>query len=245
MRDRLGGSIGAWDATAESANGESVRVCVKPFSPSAILPDHLFANWCGNILGETLGVPVARAYLVRLDRDLIPSLGSRGAGVEPGIAFATQFQEDAVLASELIRPDGHQIKNPEAVACGVVMDSLLQQNDREDDVLLVPVPFSPGKYELCFIDNGWTVWFPLPTHLNPVTVRWMKEPMASLVQPPEHFVVPLFMAQTLQEAELTMRFARCPLRFRRGSSATPRTVASAAVQRGVRLPDALRQEVLP
>lgn len=237
----LGGTTKAFKATVEAADGERFQVCVKPCpSPTGMIAGHLFANWCGDVVAATIGVPVPPLYLLTLDAATLSSLGPTYADAVPGFALASRFQEGGIIVSQLIpHPEASQVRNPESTASAVVLDTLFQNNDRGSHNVLA-IPHLSGKYELCFIDNGWLVWFPPPMYTEPLLLRHLRHPwLFQMVTTTEPFDSPVFLAETLNRTTISARFRACPKHFRDPHGPKPTEVVAAVFLRASRLRDAV------
>jgi hypothetical protein len=239
VRGPLGGICKVFRAVAEDDRGRRFDIAVKPKPREGLLPGHLFANWCGDLLAEILGVPTPGLYLVDVEREMLRSLGPAYAEIEPGLALASIFQPGAVPCALMYPlPDKQHVRNGDhSVAAATVLDTILQYTDRGGDVLVVPARDGSGKYDLCFNDNGWLVWFPAPVHTHPLVVRAMTHPwLRSMVAAPTVYDPPIFMAETLHHRALQSAFAACPARFRDDPiGPTPRQVVRTARERAAEL----------
>lgn len=147
---------------ARTAAGELITVCVKPdrkFWPDP--REHLFMDWAGTALAKLLSLPGPRMFIVRVDESFIRANYLELSDVKPGYAVATEWVPQAFQSGRL-SPDPAAIKNPGVVAGMVVLDTLVQNRDRTDDVLVVPDGTAGGaRFRLALIDNAGPVWFPL------------------------------------------------------------------------------------
>lgn len=250
VHGRLGGTCKVFKATAEDAKGIQFQVAVKPAPDASTLAGHLYANWCGEFVAASLGVPTPGLYLVELDRAVLSALGPDYSGVEPGPALASRFQAGAIpCALMLPLPDIHNVRNgPDSVAAAFVLDTVFQNTDRGGDVLVVPTESGPVKYDLCFNDNGWLVWFPLPMYTNPLRPRPMTHPWLKAMAPTaDQYNAPVFCAEALNGVAMRNAFGACPPSLKQGEvHPTPREVvqtlrARASGLRDVDFVDVLRR----
>jgi hypothetical protein len=131
-------------------------------------------------------------------------------------------------------PDIFNVRNGAAgVAAAIVLDTLLQNTDRGGDVLVVPAADGSPKYDLCFCDNGWAVWFPGEMYTRPLVVRTMMNRwLQSMMTSSEPFDTPVFLAEALDRKSLRAQFGSCPVEFRDDNGRpSPREIVGAVLLR--------------
>lgn len=203
-----------FEGRAVDPAGREYHVCIKPQIRGALgLNIALFAEWCGYVLAERLGVPVPRHHLIRITQEFVDSTGGELGDVRAGLAFGSEWQEDSSPAT-LFVPAPRETSNPESVAGVSVLDTLQQNTDRHsDNVLVVPVsPGGVGKYRLCYIDNGWLPligdWY--ADHLGFRSCVPADEEVRRVVQTVEDFTVFVFAAETLDVRRLAADLLTAP-----------------------------------
>lgn len=129
--------------------------------PQRAAPDstaeHLFSEWCGYTIAAALGVPVPEAWIVEIPEDLLSPLGSRASDIIPGAAFATEDLRPSFQCGAFGFPPVARIRNSDSLAGMVVLDTLMRNNDRSDDVLAVPA-MGMVNFDLRYIDNTWVAY---------------------------------------------------------------------------------------
>lgn len=149
-------------ATARLPTGEEVVVCVKPHRHAWPDPrEHIFLDWSGTALARLLRLPGPRMFVVELQEGFLRANSRELSDVIPGYAIATEWLSQAFHCGDMT-PNPASVKNPATVAGVVVLDTLLQNRDRCNDVLVVPDGTAGGpRFRLEVIDNAGPVWFPL------------------------------------------------------------------------------------
>ena len=231
--------------------GERIRSHYRPFRGLARWPDgsrrelvvkpqmdypdstieHLFAEWCGYTIAEVIGLPTPRAHLVEIPQAILTPLSGDCADILPGVAFATEEQRPYFQCGEMGFPRAEAIRNLESVAGMVVLDTILGNNDRSDDVLAVAVP-GTAKFELRYIDNTWVAYGREPT---PDLIRgqfprsWaLKDLARGLAGLPPY----LLAGKSLEVDVLTQAFLRAPDTFRLAAPDSCAAVAETFAWRG-------------
>lgn len=234
------------DAEARWPDGSRKRVVVKTQvnHPIPITPAHLFSEWCGYAVAHLLGVPTPPAYIVDLPADSLIPLGSDASDIVPGLAFATENQLQSVDCGVFGFPKAASIRNVESVAGMLVLDTLMRNRDRNDDVLAVPIEHTT-KWELRYIDNGWVVYFrePAPERIEgefPTSL-----PLRRLLHRLEALPPYLLDAASLDIDHLEREFQAVPADFLSGFRDTVRAVAETVAWRGKHCAEAIERSRPP
>lgn len=146
--------------------GREAVLCVKPLVPT-IGADGLMAaaELLGGVIGRDMGVPVAEVGLAWLSSGFLASAGPTLDHVPPGWAVATRWVEVSFSAAGMAQ---HSIVvvNPDSVAGVTVLDTLLGNPDRANNVLLESVAGGGRRsFALRYIDHGWGLGGCDPTSL--------------------------------------------------------------------------------
>lgn len=200
--------------------------------------EHLLAEWCGYTIAHRLGLPVPPAYLVNIPESAIEPLGPAADGIIPGVAFATEIQQPFVQCGDFLFPEPAQIRNIDSIGGMVVLDTILGNNDRGDDVLAVAVPGS-SKFDLRYIDNTW-VAFGRELTVDQIQGRfpqsWALKHLARGLPGLPPYVLG---ARNLDPEELEQAFQNAPSDFQAGAPASCSALASTFAWRGEHIEDAL------
>jgi hypothetical protein len=129
------------------------------------------ADLIGGVAGALLGIPVAEMGLALVSEPFIASVKPALDDVIPGWAVASRWIDRSFglvgLGSATLR-----VTNPESVAGVSVLDTVLQNDDRDDfNVLLEPLANSRGTFSVRYIDHGRSlgVFHPLLSAGSPVS----------------------------------------------------------------------------
>ena len=222
-------------------DGVEFQACVKPqLLAASDRIEHLLAEWCGYVVAQHLKLPVPRAFLVELDDSFIRSRGSEASDVAPGPAIATEWMSD--LHCGIFRPRSTLIRNRATVAGATVLDTIQQNNDREDDVLLVPVA-GTNRYDLYYIDNTWLVWFDEgdPSRIQGRLPR--NAFLSDLFHDGRDVPAYALDAASLDQDDLAVQIALAPAPFIAAAPASIEEIARVAAWRGRYAADAIARAV--
>jgi hypothetical protein len=146
--------------------GREAVLCVKPLVPS-VGADGLMAaaELLGGVIGREIGVSVAEVGLAWLSSGFLASAGPTLNHVEPGWAVATRWVEASFSAAGMAQ-HSVVVVNPDSVAGVTVLDTLLSNPDRANNVLLESVGGGGTRsFALRYIDHGWGLGGCDPTSL--------------------------------------------------------------------------------
>ena len=155
-----------------------------------------------------LGVPVAEMGLVLVGEAFIASVKPALDGVISGWAVASRWIDRSFglvsLGSAILR-----VTNPESVAGVTVLDTVLQNDDRDDfNVLLEPLSRSRGSFSVRYIDHGRSLgaFHPLLSAGSPVSALTCFAPenddLRALVTDQSVFMPYLLAAEGLRSPEI-------------------------------------------
>lgn len=148
-----------FEGAAEDSSGREYHLCVKPLLRGvANCGVQLAAEVVGVILARRIGLSVPDGFLVEVGSDFIAATGGALSDVKPGIAFGSAWMEQSFPWSK--RPAGSTdaVNNPETVAGVTVLDTLVQNDDRHhENVLLAPILTGANpQWRLGYIDNAYS-----------------------------------------------------------------------------------------
>jgi hypothetical protein len=232
-------------ARARWPSGEERWLVVKPqrATPRNTV-EHLFAEWCGYAVGAALGLPIPPHYLVEVTAEALRPLGPAFSDIIPGIAFATEFQSPHFKCSELGFPREAQIRNLQSVSGMIVLDTLIWNNDREDDVIAVPVRGS-SRFDLVLIDNTWIV-FAREDDPSQIQGRYPRDwTLRRLAKGLEGLPPYVLAAGSLDIDSLRDTFASAPQEFLASAPDTCANIAEAITWRGEHVAQALERDRPP
>jgi hypothetical protein len=143
------------EAVGADKDGNRVRICVKPQLTD--LSSSVFMNVAellGGVIGSQLGIPVAEVGLAFISDAFVASVRPTLNNVVPGWAVASRWIERSLPC--VTASPSRRFTNPESVAGVTVLDTMLQNEDRADNnVLLEPAQGNRRSFTIRYIDHGW------------------------------------------------------------------------------------------
>jgi hypothetical protein len=146
-----------FEAIGVDEAGGSMRMCVKPRLTSLTSSTAMnAADLLGGVVGARLGVPVAEMGLAFVSEPFIAAVKPALDDVIPGWAVASRWIGKSFGLAHLGSSSSLRVSNPDSVAGVTVLDTMLQNNDRDDfNVLLEPGATRGARFRLRYIDQGW------------------------------------------------------------------------------------------
>jgi hypothetical protein len=214
---------------ARWSDGTVREVVVKPQreNPKSTR-EHLMGEWCGYTLAHMLGLPTPPAHIVEITAESLRPLGTQYADIVPGPAFATERMLQSFSLGDFGFPPPHLIRNIDSVSGMVVLDTIMWNTDREEDVLAVPQ--ERGKFALSYIDNTWLYFFLAGGEL---VGRFPREfsSLAGLCVGLGGLAPYALAAMMLDDGELAFEIASAPEEFQDAVDEDPAEIAEELVER--------------
>jgi hypothetical protein len=227
---------------ARWSDGEIREVVVKPqrAHPQGTA-EHLYAEWCGYTLAAALGIPTPRAFIVEISAEVLRPLGREYADIIPGVAFATERQIPVFQCGDWGFPRNPiNIRNIDSLAGMVVLDTILWNNDREDDVLAIPV--GSTQFELRYIDNTWLV-FDTGLTIELLSAQFPRNLVLQfLVRGMNDLSSYLLAAETLDTVTLSGIFGNAPAPLLAAAPGSPEEIAATFADRGHSARDVINRD---